>query len=86
MDSPDKKGWGSIIAHDVEWLTKGPRRAIIALGLAGLVSGVLWRNGATPPQRGGWRELSPEDFGEPPHIAPPAEVVIPEPIEVATQD
>jgi hypothetical protein len=36
------------------------RRALIAIGLAGLVAAVLRLRGAggTPPQQGGWRELS----------------------------
>jgi len=36
------------------------RRALVALGLAGLVAGVLRLRGAggVPPQRGGWRELN----------------------------
>ena len=36
------------------------RRALIALGLAGLIAGVLRLRGVddTPPQDGGWRELS----------------------------
>jgi hypothetical protein len=36
------------------------RRALIAIGLAGLVAAVLRLRGTggTPPQQGGWRELS----------------------------
>jgi hypothetical protein len=36
------------------------RRAIVALGLAGLIAAVLRvrGSGGTPPQEGGWRELS----------------------------
>jgi hypothetical protein len=36
------------------------RRALVALGLAGIVAGVLRLRGSggVPPQRGGWRELS----------------------------
>lgn len=36
------------------------RRALLALGLAGLVAAVLRvrGTGGTPPQQGGWRELS----------------------------
>ncbi len=36
------------------------RRALVALGLAGLVAGVLRLRGSggIPPQQGGWRELS----------------------------
>ncbi|HWJ62778.1 MAG TPA: hypothetical protein VNQ33_07575 [Acidimicrobiales bacterium] len=40
------------------------RRALVALGLAGLVAAVLRvrGSGGTPPQRGGWRELSPDEL------------------------
>ena len=40
------------------------RRALVALGVAGFVAGVLRvrGTGGTPPQRGGWRELTPEDL------------------------
>ena len=36
------------------------RRAIVALGLAGIAAVVLRLRGSggTPPQQGGWRELS----------------------------
>jgi hypothetical protein len=36
------------------------RRALIAIGLAGLVAAALRLRGSggTPPQQGGWRELS----------------------------
>ena len=36
------------------------RRALAALSLAGMVAGVLrlTGRGGTPPERGGWRELS----------------------------
>jgi len=36
------------------------RRALVALGLAGLVAGLLRLRGSggVPPQTGGWRELS----------------------------
>jgi hypothetical protein len=36
------------------------RRALVALGIAGIVAGVLRLRGTggTPPQDGGWRELS----------------------------
>jgi hypothetical protein len=36
------------------------RRALLAVGMAGLVAAVLRLRGAggTPPQSGGWRELS----------------------------
>lgn len=39
---------------------KGLRRAVLALGVAGLVAGVLRLRGSggVPPQKGGWRELS----------------------------
>jgi len=40
------------------------RRALVAVGLAGLVAAVLRLRGSggTPPQRGGWRELSPDEL------------------------
>ena len=36
------------------------RRALVALGIAGIVAGVLRLRGSggVPPQQGGWRELS----------------------------
>ena len=39
------------------------RRALVALGIAGLVAAVLRLRGSggTPPQDGGWRELSDTD-------------------------
>ena len=40
------------------------RRALVALGIAGGVAAVLRLRGSggTPPQRGGWRELSPDEL------------------------
>ena len=40
------------------------RRAALAVGLAGLVAAVvrLRGTGGTPPQHGGWRELSGPDL------------------------
>ena len=40
------------------------RRALLALGVAGLVAGVLRLRGSggVPPQDGGWRELSGPDL------------------------
>ena len=40
------------------------RRALVALGLAGLVAGFvrLRGSGGTPPQTGGWRELTGSDL------------------------
>jgi hypothetical protein len=40
------------------------RRALVALSLAGLVAAVLRLRGSggTPPQQGGWRELSGPDL------------------------
>jgi hypothetical protein len=40
------------------------RRALVALGIAGFVAAVLRvrGSGGTPPQRGGWRELSPDEL------------------------
>ncbi len=40
------------------------RRALIAVGLAGLIATVLRLRGTggTPPQSGGWRELSGPDL------------------------
>jgi hypothetical protein len=43
---------------------KALRRALLALGLAGLVAGALRLRGSggVPPQHGGWRELSGPDL------------------------
>lgn len=43
---------------------KALRRAVLALGIAALIAGVLRLRGTggTPPQRGGWRELSGPDL------------------------
>lgn len=40
------------------------RRIAVALGVAGFVAGLLRLRGTggTPPQRGGWRELSGPDL------------------------
>lgn len=40
------------------------RRALVALGVAGGIAAVLRLRGSggTPPQRGGWRELSPDEL------------------------
>jgi hypothetical protein len=40
------------------------RRALVALGIAGLVAAVLRLRGTggIPPQQGGWRELSGPDL------------------------
>ncbi len=40
------------------------RRALVALGVAGAIAAVLRvrGSGGTPPQRGGWRELSTDDL------------------------
>jgi hypothetical protein len=40
------------------------RRALMALGIAGLIAGVLRLRGTggTPPQQGGWRELTGPDL------------------------
>ena len=40
------------------------RRALVALGIAGGVAAILRLRGSggTPPQRGGWRELSPDEL------------------------
>ncbi len=40
------------------------RRALVALGLAGIIAAVLRLRGSggTPPQQGGWRELSGPDL------------------------
>ena len=40
------------------------RRIALALGAAGIIAGVLRirGTGGTPPQRGGWRELSGPDL------------------------
>ena len=40
------------------------RRALAALGLAGMIAGILRLRGTggVPPQTGGWRELSGPDL------------------------
>ena len=40
------------------------RRALVALGVAGVIAAVLRLRGSggTPPQQGGWRELSGPDL------------------------
>ncbi|MET0728642.1 MAG: hypothetical protein ABWZ76_10145 [Acidimicrobiales bacterium] len=40
------------------------RRAVVALGIAGLIAGVLRLRGTggTPPQEGGWRELTGDEL------------------------
>jgi len=40
------------------------RRALVAVGLAGLIAAVLRARGSggVPPQDGGWRELSGPEF------------------------
>ena len=40
------------------------RRALIAVGIAGLIAAVLRLRGSggTPPQEGGWRELTGPDL------------------------
>jgi hypothetical protein len=40
------------------------RRAVVALGLAGLIAAVLRARGTggVPPQDGGWRELTGPEF------------------------
>jgi hypothetical protein len=41
------------------------RRALLALGVTALAAAVVRLRGAggTPPQRGGWRELSDSELG-----------------------
>ncbi len=56
------------MAIDGEWhsVTIGRliRRAAVAIGIAGFVASVLRLRGAggTPPQQGGWRELTGPDL------------------------
>ena len=40
------------------------RRALVALGVAGIIAGILRLRGSggVPPQTGGWRELSGPDL------------------------
>jgi hypothetical protein len=40
------------------------RRALLALGTAVIIAGIvrLRGTGGTPPQRGGWRELPPDEL------------------------
>lgn len=43
---------------------KALRRTLIALGTAVIIAGIvrLRGTGGTPPQRGGWRELPPDEL------------------------
>jgi hypothetical protein len=43
---------------------KALRRTLIALGATVVIAGIvrLRGSGGTPPQRGGWRELSPDEL------------------------
>ena len=47
-----------------EWVMALLRRALVALGIAALIAAVLRvrGSGGTPPQDGGWRELSGPDL------------------------
>jgi hypothetical protein len=40
------------------------RRALVAVGVAGGIAAILRLRGTggTPPQRGGWRELTPDEL------------------------
>ena len=40
------------------------RRALVAMGVTVIIAGVvrLRGSGGTPPQRGGWRELPPDEL------------------------
>jgi hypothetical protein len=44
---------------------KALRRSLVALGVTVIVAGIvrLRGSGGTPPQRGGWRELPPDELG-----------------------
>lgn len=44
---------------------KALRRMLLALGATAIIAGVvrLRGTGGTPPQRGGWREVPPEELG-----------------------
>lgn len=67
MESPDKRGWGTTIAREVDWLLKGSRRIPVALAISALVLTILkLKGGETPPTRGGWRELDPSELAEDP--------------------
>jgi hypothetical protein len=43
---------------------KALRRTLLALGTAVIIAGIvrLRGTGGTPPQRGGWRELPPDEL------------------------
>jgi hypothetical protein len=43
---------------------KALRRTLLALGSAVIIAGIvrLRGTGGTPPQRGGWRELPPDEL------------------------
>jgi hypothetical protein len=43
---------------------KALRRTLLALGTAVIIAGIvrLRGSGGTPPQRGGWRELPPDEL------------------------
>jgi hypothetical protein len=44
---------------------KALRRAILAVGSTMIIAAIvrLRGSGGTPPRRGGWRELSPDELG-----------------------
>lgn len=44
---------------------KALRRTLLALGATAIIAGFvrLRGTGGTPPQRGGWRELPPDELG-----------------------
>jgi hypothetical protein len=44
-------------------MLKAIRRALVALGMAGMIAGALRLRGkgGVPPQEGGWREVSPPE-------------------------
>jgi hypothetical protein len=50
---------------------KAIRRAVIALGATVIIAGIvrLRGTGGIPPQRGGWRELPPDEIDQPGEIA-----------------
>ena len=69
MSSPEHRGGINVLTQ--------LRRSAVALGIAGLVAVVLRaRGGSTPPSRGGWRYLTPEELADRP-TTPDADIALP---------
>lgn len=70
MSSPEHRGGINVLTQ--------LRRSAVALGVAGLVAVVLRpRRGSTPPTRGGWRYLTPEELADP-QVATDADISLPD--------